>query len=179
MPRKSDADHFLQGTKSQAKPSGVDETVPAGRPRIPKNISTEAQQVFKRLCKLLAARRALTEGDCEILRLYAVQYDRHAKALGKIAAEGEIRMYTRLDSNGQPHEQEKANLWLKVAETCERNMVACLDRLGLSPINRAKVKPTGGPVKKEPTPGTAAALMPELFEGNDYEQSDNEDALAI
>jgi phage terminase small subunit len=48
---------------------------------------------------------------------------------------------------------EKPNLWLKVAETSERNMIACLDRLGLTPNARGKVKPTHVPTApQEATP---------------------------
>ena len=148
-PRKSEALHNLSGTKSQAKPES-EYTLPPGRPEYPKNISQAARSVFKRLCHLLEERRTLTAGDSELLRIYAVLFDRHTRALAKIAEEGEVKMYVRLDSNGQPHEMEKPNLWLKVAETCEKNMVGCLDRLGLSPLNRGKVKPTAQPSPEKP-----------------------------
>jgi P27 family predicted phage terminase small subunit len=148
-PRKSEAMHDLTGTKSQAKPE-PEYSLPPGRPRYPKKLSLEARRVFKRLCALLEKRRALTEGDGELLRLYSLLYDRHARALAKIEEQGAICTYTRLDSNGQPHEFEKHNLWLKVAETAEKNMVAILDRLGLTPHNRAKVKPTAKPESKKP-----------------------------
>ncbi len=148
-PRKSDGLHKLTGTKSQANPE-PEYSLPAGTPRAPKTLSLEARKTFKRLCALLAERRALTDGDGELLRLYAVTFDRHARALAKIEEQGEICKYTRLDSNGQPHEVEKENLWLKVAVTAEKNMVAILDRLGLTPHNRAKVKPTKEPATAQP-----------------------------
>jgi len=141
-PRKSDARHWLNGTKSQAKLEHQFQ-VPASRPRAPKDLSPEALAVFKQLCALLRNRRALTAGDAELIRLYAIKYERHAKARAKIEVEGEIRIYTRLDSNGQPRDVEKENLWLKVATGCEKDMVAILDRLGLTPMNRSKAKPTG------------------------------------
>jgi P27 family predicted phage terminase small subunit len=148
-PRKSEALHNLSGTRSQAKPES-EYTLPPGRPKFPPNISKEAKAVFKRLCGLLESRRSLTEGDGELLRLYAVIFDRHARALAKVAEQGEIKMYVRLDSNGQPHEFEKQNLWLKICETSEKNLVAILDRLGLTPHNRAKVKPTAQPQPEKP-----------------------------
>jgi len=141
MPRKSDELHLLQGTKSQAKME-TENTIPPGRPKYPKNISPESKAVFKRLCSLLEKRRALTEGDGELLRIYAILFDRHSRALAKIAEQGEICVYVRLDSNGQPHDVEKENLWLSVATNSEKNMIAILDRLGLTPHNRTKVKPT-------------------------------------
>lgn len=150
-PRKTDAEHFLQSTRSQAKePDGP--ALAPGRPKFPKNLPHDARVVFKRIVALLEKRRHITEGDVELIRLYALLYIRHAKALAKLEDEGEVRIYTRLDSNGQPHDQEKPNLWLKIAETAEKNMVACLDRLGLTPHNRAKVKLTGNDKNKPADP---------------------------
>jgi P27 family predicted phage terminase small subunit len=157
---KSDELHWLQGTKSQAK-AKAEYSVEPGRPKYPKGISAEARAVFKRLCTLLESRRALSEGDGELLRLYALIYDRHAKALAKLAEQGEVRLYTRLDSNGAPHDMEKPNLWLKIAETAEKNLVACLDRLGLSPMNRGKIAPTARATKSE---AEAAASADEAFD---------------
>lgn len=145
-PQKDSALHDLQGTTSRAGKD--DSTAAPGRPKFPKGLPPAARAVFKRIVGLLEKRRHITEGDVELIRLYSLLYVRHAKALDKLEAEGEIRVYVRLDSNGQPHDQEKPNLWLKVVETSEKNMVAILDRLGLTPHNRAKVKPTGEP--KEP-----------------------------
>jgi P27 family predicted phage terminase small subunit len=152
-PRKTDAMHQLTGTKSQALPE-PEFQVPASRPRMPKDLPENAAGVFKRLCAVLRKRRALTSGDAEMLRLYALLYVRHAKALTKLEEEGEITEYTRLDSSGNAHTIEKPNLWLKVAETAEKNMVAILDRLGLTPHNRGKVKPTppAKPVNKPVDP---------------------------
>lgn len=149
-PRKPDDMHLLQGTKSQAEPEGS--AIAPGRPKFPKGLPQDARIVFKRIVALLEKRRHITEGDIELIRLYALLYVRHAKALDKLEAEGEVKIYVRLDSNGQPHDQEKPNLWLKIAETAERNMVACLDRLGLTPHNRAKVKATADDKNKPADP---------------------------
>jgi P27 family predicted phage terminase small subunit len=150
-PRKTDAEHALQGTRPQAKDAEGSAAAP-GRPKFPKGLSHAARAVFKRIIGLLEKRKHITEGDIELIRIYSLLYVRHAKALQKIEAEGEVRVYVRLDSNGQPHDQEKPNLWLKIAETAEKNMVACLDRLGLTPHNRAKIKPTGDDKNKPADP---------------------------
>lgn len=150
-PRKTAAEHALQGTRPQVKEPEGSAAAP-GRPKFPKGLSHDARVVFKRIVGLLEKRRHITEGDVELIRLYALLYIRHTKALAKLEAEGEVKIYVRLDSNGQPHDQEKANLWLKIAETAERNMVACLDRLGLTPHNRAKVKPTDDDKNKPADP---------------------------
>jgi len=150
-PEKDATLHTLQGTKSVAGKTDDSAAAP-GRPKFPKGLPQAARAVFKRIVGLLEKRRHITEGDVELIRLYALLYVRHAKALAKLDAEGEVRVYVRLDSHGTPHDQEKPNYWLKIAETAEKNMVACLDRLGLTPHNRAKVKPTGEDKNKPADP---------------------------
>jgi|SRR5882762_5464622 len=141
MPRaaKSAALHELQGTVSEAK-SLTDSQVPPGRPRYPKNLSPDARAEFKRLCALLEARRALTEGDGRLLEIAAQETVRYRRACAKLDAEGEVRTYIRLDSNGQQVPVEKENHWLKIKADAVKTVVACLDRLGLSPLNKDKVK---------------------------------------
>jgi P27 family predicted phage terminase small subunit len=116
------------------------EGVEAGRPSVPKGLSKPARKVFKNLCRLLAARRVLTGGDVEILRLYAMLYDRHARAAEALAKQGEVVVYTRLNSSGKEVEMEKQNLWFAIAKDSEKQMVGILDRLGLTPHNRDRVK---------------------------------------
>jgi P27 family predicted phage terminase small subunit len=185
-PRKSDELHNLTGTKSQAKPE-PESTCEPGRPRYPKNISAAEKVVFKRTVRLLESRRAATEGDIELIRLYSIVYVRHERALDKIAEQGEVVEYTRLNNHGEEVKTEKHNLYLKIAETCEKNEVAILDRLGLTPLNRAKVKPLTKPKPAEeplsefdqfmarPTTGTPKPwVMPPA---NDKETDDERTAI--
>ncbi|MDA4120131.1 MAG: P27 family phage terminase small subunit, partial [Thaumarchaeota archaeon] len=133
-PRKELSAHKLQNTK----PKYIEESsvVAPGRPRFPKNLSTDAKRFFKNLCRMLEQRRTLTEGDQELLRLAAILRDRHERSMEHVIAEGEICTYVRLDSNGAPHDMVKENLWLRCAKDAEKQMVAILDRLGLTPLNR-------------------------------------------
>lgn len=146
--KKSDDLHKLQGTKPTPKVEGA--SVQPGRPRFPKGLSPEERRIFKSLCAQLEERRHLSAGDGELIYIYATERARWERAKAKLAVEGEICTYIRLDSNGQPHDQVKPNLWLKVAESSAQRMVACLDRLGLTPNARAKVKPTGDAQPAEP-----------------------------
>jgi P27 family predicted phage terminase small subunit len=149
-PRKSLSEHELQSTKPRyVEP---DSSIAPGRPKYPKGLTPEAKKVFKAACHLLERRRSLTEADGELIRLLALTHVRHARAIEKLALEGEVRMYTRLDSNGQPHEFEKENLWLQIARDAEKQMIGIFDRLGVTPLNRGKVKPT----KAEPKADAAA-----------------------
>jgi len=147
--RKPLYEHQLQNTKPSYD---LGAEIPAGRPSYPKGVSREAKRAFKSLCRQLERRRVLTEGDGQLIRLYAITYDRHQRALDHLAAEGEVCLYSRLNNHGEEVKVEKPNLWLKVAQDSERVMIACLDRLGLSPINRGKVRPAKDPKAAPPEP---------------------------
>jgi len=138
--RKTEDEHWLSGTQSQAAPDAP--PLESGRPRCPAALSPAAKKSFRALCRLLASRRALTAGDQEILRLYAVISDRHQRAIEHLAKEGEIVERMVLDSSGQPHPRFVTNEWLKIAQDCEGRMRGLLADLGLNPMARPKVKPT-------------------------------------
>jgi P27 family predicted phage terminase small subunit len=168
--RRSIADHKLTSTRPQYTTTATE--IPAGRPKYPKGISGEAKSAFKRLVHLLEERRSCTSGDFEICRLYAFLYDRHQRALAKLAAEGEVIMVTRFNKNGDECQTQKPNDWLKIAETCEAKMLACLTALGLTPLARGKVQPAAQP-KPAPDPNEAATLS------RDAEQPRVEDEIDL
>ena len=151
--------HDLQGTK----PAYVlpDSDVGPGRPKYPKGISGDAKSAFKRLTKMLEDRRTITQGDAEILRLYAHLFDRHERALEHVRLEGEIVPTQTFSKDGNSTiTVMKLNQWLKIAETCETKMAALLTQLGLTPRTRTQVKTTKEPAKPEaifPTREEAAA----------------------
>jgi P27 family predicted phage terminase small subunit len=155
--RKPLSEHALQGTKPEYVVP--ESTHPPSRPRYPKGISPEAKRTYKRLCYILEKRRNLTEGDCELLRLYAVAYDRHAKAASKLAAEGEIRSYERESKSGEIYSVDKENLWLPVLTNAEKFMRGCLSDLGLNPLNRSKIKQTEVPKGSSPENDAEEALI--------------------
>jgi phage terminase small subunit len=158
MPRiqKDPTMHALQGTVSQAALPGQS-TVPAGSPKLPKNLCPAAKAAFRDACRALAARRALTPGDGALLRLFAVLTHRHEAAQAKVDEEGLVKEYSRLNNHGEEVKTEKHNLHLKIAQDCERQLVQILDRLGLTPRHRDSVKPTA-PKKSKPAtiPGSVA-----------------------
>jgi P27 family predicted phage terminase small subunit len=147
-PRKSQELHELAGTKSQARSPAVS-SIPEGRPSCPRGLSREARKVFRQLCRLLAERKTLTRGDGELLVLYAETWDRRRRAQTALLLEGEICTYTRLDSNGRAHDVVKTNLNLPIVERADKAMVGILDRLGLTPLGKDKVK-AAGKGKQEP-----------------------------
>jgi P27 family predicted phage terminase small subunit len=139
-PMKTIEEHFHHGTIPQNRLPGSSD-MPAGMPAKPKRLSAPARKMFRQLCALLEERRQLTKADGELLRLYAQLWDRQRHAQDHIDQEGEVCEYTRLDSNGVARDQFKPNLWLAIAERAEKSMVAILDRLGLTPVNRSRVRP--------------------------------------
>jgi P27 family predicted phage terminase small subunit len=156
MPRKSLSEHDLTGTKPQYVLPDIS-TAP-GRPKYPKGISPEAKRFFKTICRQLERRGNLTEGDQELIRLAAILRDRHARAIEHINSEGEVCTYTKCDKTGAQFESVQPNMWLKIAQESEKQIVSILDRCGLTPLNRAKVAPAEPPKTQTTSPEDEALL---------------------
>jgi P27 family predicted phage terminase small subunit len=131
-----------------------------GRPRCPKDLSPAAKAVFKNLCYLLEDRGTLTDADGELLRLYAITFDRHARAIAHLQTEGEFIQEETVDKQGNTKILSRLNGWLAVAERSERQMIAIGIQLGLTPAARDKVKATRRYIRA----GSASALLPPLLE---------------
>jgi P27 family predicted phage terminase small subunit len=158
--RKSLEDHALQGTKPQYIAGG---DVAPGRPKYPPNISGEAKKAFKRLSRSLINRNHATEGDQEILRMYAYLFDRYERARQHVADEGEIVPTNSVSKSGEVYEVLKPNQWLKVLQDAEAKMFACLQQLGLTPKTRSTVKPakeTPKPADQFPSREEATGVKP-------------------
>jgi len=151
MPRKSDAEHNLNGRLGKQHDRAADvSSVPAGRPRIPADVNALGlRRQFKSLCRLLQERRVLTNGDVELVRIFCIIQDRHIRNASLLKEEGELVTYFRLDSHGQSVPQVKVNLRLKVCSDAERQMAAILNQLGLTPVAKDRAKPTRDDVEKK------------------------------
>ncbi|OLC29925.1 MAG: hypothetical protein AUH28_16340 [Acidobacteria bacterium 13_1_40CM_56_16] len=145
---------WLHGSKhgSQAAAPG-ESTVRAGRPRYPAGLTAAARRVFKELCAMLEERRALTRADGELLSLYASLSDRRARELALAESEGLIVSEVRYGHNGEATTRRLKNPHLTVAQESEKTMLAILDRLGLTPTGRDKVKPTAKAAPQPQAPG--------------------------
>jgi P27 family predicted phage terminase small subunit len=156
--RKPTALHEIHGTRIHDRAADLS-SVPAGRPRIPRDVKPGLRKIFKRLCSILQERRVLTAGDEELIRLYVFLFDRHERNVTALRDEGEIVTYIRLDSHGQQVPVVRTNLRLKVVADTERQMSAVLNQLGLTPTAKDRAKPTGGVQKNELVPGSLADLQ--------------------
>jgi P27 family predicted phage terminase small subunit len=141
-PAKSAALHDLQST--QLRSNLADSHVEGALPRPPKHLTKAAKKSFRGYVKQLASggRRAVTAGDGALIGILCVTEERWLQALENLRDEGVVVEYTRLDAGGSPVTVEKPNINLKIAEICERSMVAILSKLGLTPKDRETVKPT-------------------------------------
>jgi P27 family predicted phage terminase small subunit len=154
--KKSAAEHALNGTASRYE--GVNESHVAGKiPKPPKFLSEDERKKFKAVAKSLAQRRAITEGDMDLIATFCTIESRWQRAIVKVAEEGEVCSYERLDSSGEIHFVEKPNLHLKIAQDSEKQKVAILVRLGLTPDSRERVRPTSA-VKPRRAPESENSL---------------------
>jgi len=152
-PRKSEHQHYIEDTKSQAKPA-TESHVVGGRPKIPKDLDCGLRRLFKDLCRLLAERRSLSSGDVELVRLYCFVYDRHKRNVALLRQEGEVVTYFRLDSNGESRPQVKENIRIKLVAGCEKQMVTILSQLGMTPTAKDRARPVKKQDQGELIPGT-------------------------
>lgn len=136
--------HRLQGTVSEVGRVRQDRqrppTAAESKPRPPRHLCAEALAEFKRIAKILAARRTSTSGDYATLAVYSEIYSRWVAAKQSLSVEGLQIEYVLLDSNGQAHVNRKLNPLLKVVESCELRLLALLKSLGLTPQSREAVK---------------------------------------
>jgi P27 family predicted phage terminase small subunit len=162
MPRqpKTAKENWLEGTVSQAKPSSPSQ-FQGGRPKFPKHLSPVAKQEFKCCVQLLEERGTVTPADKVILAVYSEVYARWIQAKREI---GDSLMLetTLLDSHGVARVVRRINPLLKTVETCESKMVALAAKLGLTPIDREKSKPTQPHEdSSQPLPGTIGWIIEE------------------
>ena len=145
---------WLHGSQhgSQAAPP-TESAVRAGRPRYPAGLTPAARRVFKELCAMLEERRALTRADGELLSLYASLSDRRTRELALAEAEGLIVSEVRYGHNGEATTRRLKNPHLVIVQETEKQMVGILDRLGLTPTGRDKVRPTAKAAPQPQKPG--------------------------
>jgi P27 family predicted phage terminase small subunit len=163
MPRPalSIEEHKLKGTRP-TRAVEKKTVAEAGRPRMPKHLSAEAQVAWRDAVRLLKKRGTLSAGDAPTIAAYSECVARWIAAKKNVEDNGIVVVVTMVDKNGVTYEREKLNICLKVVEVAEKQMLALAKSLGLSPDSREKVKPTKADPKTVLAPGSAALLYPEL-----------------
>lgn len=138
--------HWLKHTKTEAGRSekrghASAQDLDAGRPKFPHGCTKRQRQLFKEGCRLLADRRVLTPGDKDALWLRAVLIERLELCYAKEKETGGPIVKEERVSNGVPYEITKQNPWTTLAQATEKSLAAILDRTGLTPAFRSRVKP--------------------------------------
>jgi P27 family predicted phage terminase small subunit len=142
-------------------------TVQAGRPRMPCTLTELEQQCWKQAAKIMRARGTLSKGDSENLEMYAVVKARWILARRDIEARGLEITETRHAKNGEEYEVSVPNPSLKICDSCEQRLHAYTKVLGLTPMDRTKVKKTKASDNSyQPKPGTVGAEFAHLFDEN-------------
>jgi P27 family predicted phage terminase small subunit len=131
-------EHKLKGTRPTRAASGAPSE--AGRPRMPKHLSESAQRVWKETLRLLRRRGTLTADTGPTLAIYAECVATWEVAKADIIARGQIISETRFSKSGTEYQIDVVNPSMKIKENCERQALAVLKALGLSPDAREKVK---------------------------------------
>ena len=118
---------------------------------------------MKRCVRVLERRGTITEGDFAALAVYAEVYARWIQAKKEI---GDSLMVatTVLDSHGTARTVTRLNPLLRVAQQCESRMLSLVKALGLTPLDREKVKQTASG-EEEIVKGSIADVMPHLLGG--------------
>ena len=152
--------HLLQGTIPHSKPEKPS-VYQGGRPKRPKHLSPAAWTEFKRICGILERRGTATEGEYVIAGLMAEVYARWAAVKAQI---GDQYMVTTTVTNNHGVERtvSRVNPLLKVLQADESRLQSLAKSLGLTPLDREKVKQTRPNEEEEIIPGSMADLMPEL-----------------
>jgi P27 family predicted phage terminase small subunit len=168
-PRKSNEWHHLAGSQRDAardrsKSAGESQTA-GGRPRMPKSVSDDpvAKAKWRDTVRILRARGTLSPGDAQVIELLAVNYSQWLAALAHVRVHGHPMNVTVLVRGGTA-EIQKDNPNVKLAADCSRQIHALSKSLGLTGIDREKVrkvKPSDREVIAKP--GSLAAQFPELF----------------
>jgi P27 family predicted phage terminase small subunit len=159
--------HLLQGTIPHSKPDKPS-VYQGGRPKRPKHLSPVGWTEFKRLCGILERRGTATEGDYVIAALYGEVY---ARWISVKAAIGDQYMVTTTVTNnhGVDRTVSRLNPLLKVLQADESRLQSLAKSLGLTPLDREKVKQTRPNEEEEIIPGSMADLYPQLVGGKKRE----------
>jgi P27 family predicted phage terminase small subunit len=140
-PRKTDAEHKLQGTKPHPSTAKTQSDIPAARPKMPSHLSPEARKAWRGLVKLLEERGTLTGADSMALAIWADTQARWVLAKADVHKFGIVIETSVLDSNGVAVVSRKPNPALRTLENCEKSLRAMAREFGCTPQSRERVKP--------------------------------------
>lgn len=149
-------------------------TVPSVKPKMPKHVREDevAKKAWRDAVRVLTARGTVTGGEAVTLAVYAVVYSTWVAAVADVRERGIEIDVTNVRKDGTEFYTTKTNPNVKVKSESEKQLLSLSRSLGLTPDSREKahVEQAPKPTKFVPKAGTAAALMPELFNNGKLKQ---------
>jgi P27 family predicted phage terminase small subunit len=147
-PLKSIAQLKLEGTFRVDRHGKIDETALAhSRPKMPKDLTPEAQKEWKRVVKGLSKRNTLTSVDSSVLELHARMWARYLKVVA-LAEANPVHEVSWLDKNGNEHFKTVESPASGMCTKLENSLRNSLKELSATPASRDRAKPTAPPVPK-------------------------------
>lgn len=147
--RKSLQDHLLQNTQPQWSDQKVYENLfPAGRLKMPKDLSTEEVIAWRQLFGPLQKRKTLTRADSPAAIVLLKMWMRWC-AVEKLATANPVMEVTWTDKNGVEHFKTVEHPACKMATQLEARILAALKEFSATPASRDKTKPTKAAPPKE------------------------------
>ena len=151
--RKSLAEHALAGSKPQYAKEEQSQ-FPAGRPKMPKDLSPVAQAEWKRLFKELGKRGTMTRVDSSAAEVYVRLFADWRAFEEDLEENGRMVDETIFDKDGNAHERRVVNPAAKFAIQLGNAVRQYQKEFSATPASREKAKPAAPsePRKKEKTP---------------------------
>ena len=138
-PAKSEAAHWLSGTKTQTKNLG-DSSVRAGRPKTPRHLTKSERREYRRLVFQLEARGHCTPGDFDMLAILASVIIRWTAEKENLETNGDRIFVNAPDGNGGVYQKSIENPARANSVESGKQYAALLKELGLTPRGRDSVK---------------------------------------
>jgi P27 family predicted phage terminase small subunit len=145
-PRKPIEQHELEDSRPRWKEDAP--RFAGGKPKMPKDLTPEAVQEWKRLVRELNRRGTLTRVDSSGLELYCRQWARWRKAAA-LAEANPTTINTWTDKNGETHEKVVEHPASAMAMKLENSLRNYLKEFSATPASRERTKPTAQVKKQE------------------------------
>ncbi len=119
---------------------------------MPKDLSPESEQEWRRIVKELIRRGTMTRVDASSLEVYVRMWARWKQCLADIEKNGPVVTTEWTDSEGEVHQKRIENPASKIAGRLENSIRAYQKEFSATPASREKTKPTAQRTPKNPPP---------------------------
>ncbi len=132
--------NILHGNPSRRPISEFELKIPIAKPPPPKDLDLNARKEWKRIVRVLADNRMITDLDLTILTTYCYNFSQWIKMIKELEKGLIIK-----SPSGWPMQSPYFNMLKKT----EGVLMKCMQELGLSPVARARLKHSISPESKD------------------------------